>query len=105
MNFLVLDLVDNERLGLPPEARMRVATHLTVAFHLATNDVPITTAEMVKATGLNSRTINIGFKHFVDRRYMIPTLVKASHGRGRAYSYAFTDSFAARIIRSHNTSA
>jgi hypothetical protein len=98
MKFMLADLLDNERLGITSENRMRLATHISVAFYLSTTGDRITTAELAKRTGLNPRTINIGFKHFVERRYMTSEPVKASHGRGRAYEYTFTDTLVAKII-------
>ena len=93
MDFIIQMQDKNVAAGLPPETRMRLAMHLTTAFWLHIHGTEITTPAMTAATGLNSRTINIGFKHFVDAGYLTSTTVKASHGKGHARLYSFTPSF------------
>ncbi len=97
MEFVFQMQDQNIAAGLPPETRMRLAVHLTTAFWLHIHGTEITTPTMTAATGLNSRTINIGFKHFVDVGYLASTTVKASHGKGHARLYSFTPSFISMI--------
>ena len=88
---------------IPGDTRMRLSVHLTTMFWLHTHDIEITVAAMTSTMGLNRRTINLGFKQLEVAGIVRSTIIKASHGKGRAMRYFFTDTFTAQVIKIHKS--
>ncbi len=83
------------------ERRYRFQVHLTTMFWLHVQSRDVTTHAMADLTGLDRRTINSGFRELVDLGVVRQILVNASHGKGRAHQYFFTDDFVSEIMKIH----
>ena len=89
--------------GMPGDTRLRLSVHLTTMFWLHIHDIEITVAAMTSTTGLSRRTINLGFKELETVGIVRSTIIKASHGKGRAMRYFFTDTFTTQVLKIHTT--
>lgn len=92
------DLLDTERHTIADEQRARLMTYMMIAFYLAAAEQPITINAIAAKSKFVLRTVSLGIKYLADNDYLEPTLVKASHGRGRAYEYSFSAKFVRKVM-------
>jgi hypothetical protein len=87
-SFIMDDLLDPERHAIADEQRARLMTYMMIAFYLNASGQPITINAIADKSRFVLRTVSLGES----------TLVKASHGRGRAYEYAFSAKFVRKVM-------
>jgi hypothetical protein len=98
MSFVVEDILDPKRNAIADEQRARSLTYMTIAFYLTVEAKPITIGSVSEKTGFMPRTVNLGFKYLTEAGYLEPELTVASHGRGRAYQYCFSNKIVKKVL-------
>jgi predicted ArsR family transcriptional regulator len=98
MSFVVEDILDPKRNAIADEQRARSLTYMTIAFYLTLDSKPITIGSIAEKTGFMPRTVNLGFKYLTEAGYLEPELTVASHGRGRAYQYSFSNKIVKKVL-------
>lgn len=98
MSFVIEDVLDPKRNDIADEQRARLLTYMTIAFYLAVESKPITIGSVSEKTGFMPRTVNLGFKYLTEAGYLEPELTVASHGRGRAYQYNFSNKVVKKVL-------
>ena len=98
MSFVVEDILDPKRNAIADEQRARSLTYMTIAFYLTVEAKPITIGSIAEKTGFMPRTVNIGFKYLTEAGYLEPELTVASHGRGRAFQYSFSNKIVKKVL-------
>ena len=98
MSFVIVDVLDPKRNDIADEQRARLLTYMTIAFYLTVESKPITISSVSEKTGFLPRTVNLGFKYLAEAGYLDPELTVASHGRGRAYRYSFSNRVVKKVL-------
>lgn len=98
MSFVIEDVLDPKRNDIADEQRARLLTYMTIAFYLSVETLPITIGSVAERTGFMPRTVNLGFKYLAEAGYLEPELTVASHGRGRAYQYSFSNRVVKKVL-------
>lgn len=98
MSFVIEDVLDPKRNDIADEQRARLLTYMTIAFYLTVDSKPITIGSVSEKTGFMPRTVNLGFKYLTEAGYIKPELTVASHGRGRAYQYSFSNRIVKKVL-------
>ena len=101
LEYIIRMQARNVASNMPGDTRIRLSAHLTTTFWLHIHDIEITVAAMTSKTGLNRRTMNLGFKELENLGIVRSTIIKASHGKGRAMRYFFTDAFTTQVVKIH----
>ena len=98
MSFVVEDILDPKRNAIADEQRARSLTYMTIAFYLTVDSKPITIGSVSEMTGFMPRTVNLGFKYLTEAGYIEPEMTVASHGRGRAFQYSFSNKIVKKVL-------